>query len=198
MTAEENANKLVPLLLPLGFDFYIAALKLKKNITGASQLFSWAGENFKQHNRFAPYWQKWEAQLTEARLLQDFSEDDIIRNLEAFQINLAYRSYLSMAYILFWHIRYNSQINVEKPMEAMLIDLKRELSSSVSPSTIIYYAPGAVNQAPNVVSGESLLKLGVNMEIVLATLDSTIKLFIEAYKDAPPYQPGGIFYPIML
>jgi hypothetical protein len=121
-----------------------------------------------------------------------------MRNLEAFEINLAYRSYLSMAYILFWLIRYNSQINVEKLMEAILIDLKKESFSPVSPSNIIEYAPGAVDQAPNVVSRESLLKLGANMETASETLAFAIKLYTEAYKDAPPYQRGGIFYPIML
>jgi hypothetical protein len=105
---EEAKKKWITVLLLLGIDFYVAALKLKKNITRANQLFSWAEENLKENNRFAPYWRKWEAQLNELRTIESVSESDIIKNLEDFKTNLDYRSYLSMAYILFWQI---TQIN---------------------------------------------------------------------------------------
>jgi hypothetical protein len=200
MTAEESNNKVVPFFLPVGRDFYIAALKLVKQPVPwyVMQPFSWYVENLKQNNSLAPYWREWDAALNEAKILLGTSESDVMRNLDAFEIKLVYRSYLSMAYILFWYIRYNSQINVEKVMEDILIRLKIELAEPISPSHIIENAPGAVGQAPNIVRRESLLKLGANMEAALGTLALTIKFYTEAYKDAPPYQPGGIFYPIML
>jgi hypothetical protein len=76
-------------------------------------------------------------------------------------------------------------------MEDILIQLKNELSDSISPSTIIEYAPAPVSQASNIVQDELVLKLVDNMETVLQMLDMAKQNFKESKKAA-------FFYPIML